>query len=258
MSIKGWGLATIALLLLFLSACQSSNETNRTPPEASSAPTQTSLEEPASTESTTKPLTEKGESSSNEGVSTGQLATHYVVPVYPTYETLQQLTDDTSVVVQATVVERLPAQRMLPQGIDPNHLPSQKAANIGWMETEMRVRIEHTFWTNPKKSAPDKLPEEIIVSQTGGSDGQNLYIVEGHPLSEVGETYIFFLTQVDQTQVDQKFVIVGGAQGHFAVKDGKLVAFREKGHPTAPIIEQYDGVTVAKLRDDLNMRTTTP
>jgi len=187
------------------------------------------------------------------GVEDPRPRVHYIEVVHPPYGTLERLAEETTLVVVGTVIEVLPARRVVPEGIDLSQLPPEKAANLGYLETDIRVHPEETVWINPHRPTVVPFSNEIVVTQLGGATGQDLYVVEEHPLSDVGRRYVFFLSEnTDHPRyTGHEFTIVGGPNGHFVVQEGILSAFRGEGHPAPPLAERYDGVPVTKLRADL-------
>ena len=145
------------------------------------------------------------------GAGSSKLATASVTAsaVYPDYPNLRRLTNASTTVVRATAQLVHPSYREVPKGI-PMGLLARKASAAGIIKTDVDFRVDHVIW--------GKAPNTLRVIHLGGNAAGQKLIVEGEPISKVGGSYVLFLRK----QPDQKYGIVGGAQGRYAIRGGRL------------------------------------
>lgn len=148
-------------------------------------------------------------------------------------------------VVQGTAVQFLWVRRVLPEGIDLSQMPPEKAAAVGFLVTDVKVRLDKILWINPAVPALSRPPDEIVVSQLGGGDETNIYVIHGQPPLKIGQEYVLFLFREPP---DKSYTLVAGPSGYFIVKEGKLLAVREEGHDLSTIARRYDGAEVTALQ----------
>jgi hypothetical protein len=67
--------------------------------------------------------------------------------------------------------------------------------------------------------------DHVIVNQTGGIVGNNLYEIEDDPLFQRGEEAILFLHQYSPSLYD----VIGGPSGRFRVQGGKVTTINDEG-----------------------------
>lgn len=152
---------------------------------------------------------------------------------YPVYETLADLTAQSSLVIRGKVTKVLPSYRVVPDNIPMDQLPAHKAANVGYAMTDVEIKVQRVI-----AGAPEFGNTTILVSHLGGQvNGQN-YVMEDEPLSTKGRSYVFFLEQAEPG----RYVIVGGPQGRYQVNDRKLASLSKHAqqYPVNRFLETTD------------------
>lgn len=143
----------------------------------------------------------------------------YMEATYPVYSTLNELVAESPLIIRGKVTGLLPSYRVLPEGIDASQLPAFKAAEIGYLMTDVEVMVERVLAGRPEAAG-----QKIVIQQLGGMlDGQ-IYVMKDEPLSEPNRSYVFFL----QEAAPGRYVIVGGAQGRFDIRSGRLTMMSDE------------------------------
>ena len=138
---------------------------------------------------------------------------HEMSADYPSFDTLGDLADRSTVVVRGKVTAVSPSVRNIPAGAPLDQMPKEKRDQVGYLTTDMRLKVERVL------SGPAELAEStIVVTQLGGQAGRHKFVMEDEPLVQQGRSYLLFLERTD----DGKYVVVGGGQGRYEVAGGKL------------------------------------
>jgi hypothetical protein len=96
--------------------------------------------------------------------------------------------------------------------------------------TQFIFQITRTIW-NPKHLAASN---QVIVNQTGGIVGNDLYEIRDGPLFQQGEAMILFLRQYEPGL----FSVIGGPSGRFELHNGMVTPINDEGvRFTAPMPE---------------------
>lgn len=181
------------------------------------------------------------------GASGSGVRIHEAAADYPSYADLSAIDRASTSVVRGVVENVGTPYRVIPEGLPVDQLPPHKAAQVGIVKTDVTVRVAATL------SGADLTGKVIIVGQLGGQIGDDRVVVEEEPSAEKGATYVLFLRGFS----DGKFGVVGGPQGRYAVRDGKLASLgehaREKG-----VGKQLHGVQLADLERNYRALANTP
>jgi hypothetical protein len=161
---------------------------------------------------------------------------------YPLYHSLADLVADADLVVRGRVEEVGPSYRVIPEGAPLDQMPAYKRENIGYLLTDVVVRVNKVL-----VGAADVADTQIVVTHLGGTQGNDQYIMEGEPLSRRARSYLFFLQQTE----DDRYVMVGGAQGRHLVRNGKLAAVSDQAQKL-PLVQQLEGIDIAHFERDFD------
>jgi hypothetical protein len=157
---------------------------------------------------------------------------HRMEANYPVYGNLKEMVASSTLVIRGTVTEISPSYRVIPESVSLEKLPPEKAANVGYLMTDVIVKVDQVLYSLSKLAETS-----IVVSHLGGEDVRGKYVMEGEPLSQQDLSYIFFLEQSN----DGRYVIVGGSQGRYTIQNGNLLALAGHGEP---VIRQLDGMNL--------------
>ena len=163
--------------------------------------------------------------------------THVMEADYLVYTSLGEIAAKSDIVIRGTVVEVLPSYRVMPPGAPMDQLPAQKAADLGYLQTDLSVRVDHLLFGDARP-----LDSNVVVSQLGGEDAENEFVMKDAPMSRQGESYVFFLAR----SANGRYSIVGGTQGRYLVDNGRLVTFAESGQEL-PLTAQLSETDLASF-----------
>lgn len=151
---------------------------------------------------------------------------------YPVYADLRAITRDSTAVVRATVTGQRRARWVVPAGVDPARLPAFKRRQLGFLVTDTVVRVHDVI------SGPQGLRgRDIELVQLGGTAGDQRFVAEDEPPARAGEEQVLFLRRGP----DGRFRTVGGAQGRFLVRGGRLQPIAQS---ETPVVRQLSGAAV--------------
>jgi hypothetical protein len=159
---------------------------------------------------------------------------------YPLYERLGDLVAQSSIVIRGRVTGLRPSYRVIPEGIPLDKLPDHKKAQVGYLMTDVEVEVERVL-----SGSSDLLNTRVVVIHPGGDLAGQKYVMEGEPMSENGQTYVLFLEQVGAG----RYVIVGGAQGRYIVRNGKLTSLSNEAR-NLPVNKSLDAISLAAFEKD--------
>jgi hypothetical protein len=159
---------------------------------------------------------------------------------YPVYTSPIDLANQSTLVVQGTVQDILPAVRILPTGVDASQLPPSKA-DAGYFVTDVVIKVNQVL-------AGVLTTDTLIVTYLGGQDEKNkiTYVVEGEPTAQKGRAYVLFL----ERKQDGKYVILGGQQGHYGFESGKLTTV-PGARQEYQVTKDLDGVDLETLQQKI-------
>jgi hypothetical protein len=107
---------------------------------------------------------------------------------------------------------------------------SKVTGNPPLVFTEFIFQISRIIW-NPKQLVTNN---QIIVNQTGGIVGNDLYEISDDPLFQQGEAMILFL----RSNTPGLFFVTGGPSGRFELHNGMVTPINDEGVKfTAPMSE---------------------
>jgi hypothetical protein len=178
--------------------------------------------------------------------ATDVLETHHTQAFYPVYESLGEIVNDSMLVVRGTADKMQPSRRVIPDGLPLDKLPLHKATSIGFLVTDMTVKVEHVM-----VGAADLAGSTIVVTHMGGTEGKRRDVAENEPLSRTGEEYLLFLRQMD----NGRYAIVGGPQGRYPIRNGKLTVLTTEAG-ALPLNQQLLGIEVMTFEKDFNRLMT--
>jgi hypothetical protein len=181
-------------------------------------------------------------SASTNGFNRNLPRMHTMEGNYPLYHRLADLVDESTLVVRGSVEALQPSYRVIPEGVPLDQLPDHKRQNLGYLLTDAVVRVQKVLI-----GAAHLANTPITVTHLGGIQGNDQYIMEGEPVSGRGRSYLFFLQQTE----DGRYVIVGGAQGRYVVRNGMLTAVSKEAK-RLPLVKQLDGLDVASFEQDFD------
>jgi hypothetical protein len=167
---------------------------------------------------------------------------HTMEADYPLYRSLADLVAGTDLVARGRVAKVGPAYRVIPPGVSLDQLPPHKREHIGYLLTDVVVRINTVL-----AGATDVADTGIVVTHPGGTLGDAQDTMLGEPLSRLGRSYLFFLRQAE----DGRYVIVGGAQGRYRVRHGKLEAVSDQAKGL-PMVKQLAGMDMTRFELDFD------
>jgi len=165
--------------------------------------------------------------------------THYMEADYPAFRSLRTIVASSDAVVIGTVTKVLPAYRVVPNGIALEQLPKEKADAVGFVVTDIVVSINRVLSGNSSLANT-----ELRVAHLGGQSGNQQYIAEAEPMSQQGQTYLFFLKHTEQ----DLYVTVGGPQGRYQMQGEQLIPVSEEAR-TLPLAGILSSMKLAKLAD---------
>lgn len=164
-----------------------------------------------------------------------QQRTHYMDADYPTYRTIGEITGGSDLVVYGEIVNVLPAIRVIPEGVQLDQLPKEKADAVGYLVTDATLRIDRVLAGQSTLQG-----QSVTISQLGGENSTDKYIAESEPLTRLGETYVLFLHQVDAN----RYVATGGGQGRYTVKNGRLQALAHDEAQAASVTSVLENMSI--------------
>jgi hypothetical protein len=167
---------------------------------------------------------------------------HLMEGDYPLYHRLADLVAESTLVVRGRVEEVRPAYRVIPEGVPLDQLPDYKRENLGYLLTDVVVRVNKVL-----VGAAHVADTPIVVTHLGGTQGNDRYTMEGEPLSLRDRSYLFFLQQTE----DGRYVIVGGAQGRYLVRNGQFAAVSDEAK-RLPLVKQLEGMAVSHFERDFD------
>jgi hypothetical protein len=171
----------------------------------------------------------------------------YLSADYPIYHSIEEIVQDCDLVVYGTAVEILPSYRVIPEGLPLDKLPPEKMASIGYVLTDIEVDVARILY-----GPPELAQAPLLVTHLGGRDAQATYIAEAEPISNKDHAYIFFLSRTGEGG----FMIVGGPQGRYLVRDGKLAVI---GHDHSwPLATVLDGRALESVLSDFERLVSAP
>jgi len=172
--------------------------------------------------------------------------THYMEADYPAFRSLRTIVASSDAVVIGTVTKVLPAYRVVPNGIDLAQLPKEKADAVGFVLTDIVVSINRVLSGNSSLANT-----ELRVAHLGGQSGNQQYIAEAEPMSQQGQTYLFFLKHTEQ----DLYVTVGGPQGRYQMQGEQLIPVSEEAR-TLPLAGILSSMKLDKLADTVASLST--
>lgn len=165
---------------------------------------------------------------------------HTMEADYPVYDTFGSLVDSSALIVRGKVQEVRPSYRVIPEGVPRGELPAHKAANVGYLLTDVVVRVDRVL-----TGSADLVTSDIVVIHPGGEDGKQKYEMKDEPIAKKGHSYVFFLERTG----DGRYVVVGGAQGRYLVQQGKLKDLSDEV-TKLPVPELLSGMDLETLERD--------
>lgn len=169
------------------------------------------------------------------------LRVHIMEADYPVYTSLSDIVADSTAVVRGTIEEVLPAYRVIPEEVPLDQLPPEKAASIGFMVTDVVIRVNQVLWGDPSIAG-----SSIVVPHLGGTDGKDIYIIEEEPISQAGQAYLLFLERVD----NGRYVIVGGNQGRYVIQHDRLQSISSEAE-SLPLVRALQNTDLESLERQL-------
>ncbi len=181
------------------------------------------------------------------GPGTGSsLRVHEMVADYPVYLSMGNMVSRSSTVIRGTVTKVLPSYRVIPGEVPLDQLPAEKAASVGFMQTDVQVRVDKVY------SGPENLLNSTVtVINMGGEDSQNRYVASEGPISAQDRSYVFFLAGAD----NGRYVIVGGGQGRYLIEDNKLITLSKERLPMNDLLQ---GMNTSKFDRDFRSLAKAP
>jgi hypothetical protein len=148
---------------------------------------------------------------------------------YRSYGSVRELDDHSTVVVRATAVRKLSAYEDLP----PASASQNKKKSGILLKTDVVFRVVKVIRGDPAFRG-----RQLKVIHLGGRTGKQRVLVEGEPISRIGKSYVLFLQKKRS-----RFVVVGGPQGRYLVRGGKLRLVSREFELT-PVAKKLGGMRV--------------
>lgn len=115
---------------------------------------------------------------------------------------------------------------------------SKMTGNPPLVYTQFIFHISRTIW-NPKHLATSG---QVIVNQTGGIVGNDLYEIRDDPLFQQGEAMILFL----RSNTPGLFFVAGGPSGRFELHNGMVTPITDEGVKFAAPMSEGDFITAVE------------
>jgi hypothetical protein len=157
-------------------------------------------------------------------------ATEVASAIYRSYANVRELDDHSSVVLRGTALRRLPAYA--DRGSATSSAVGKSREIL--LNTVVVFRVDNVVRGNP-----DIEGKRIEVVHPGGRRRGRRLVIEGEPISRPGKTYVLFLRKKGG-----RYVIVGGPQGRYVVKGGRLRLI-SRDFSTAPVPKKLRGLRLS-------------
>ena len=153
-----------------------------------------------------------------------------IVDVLPVPQSLKQLVDMSSLIVEG-VVEKV--------------MPSRRGAGQTWIETDSVIRIAQSLKGSTGGST-------IVIAQMGGRDGGAADQPTQYSLVQAGERYILFLSPDDRKALPsvaglKRYGVTAAWSGLLFVGADGLIHTESKYHD--PLRKKYEGKSKAEMID---------